>query len=127
LCESWSSRTRLGASARICHSDGRFVWHGLPFTTHTESVELEDIVRGMEFSSKLARKYGQPLPRDAKMTDVPSHCWALPTILANAGIEFLHMGCNGASTRPKTPTLFWWEGPDGSGVMTMLVQATALG
>jgi len=61
------------------------------------------------------------LPRDAKMTDVPSHCWALPTILAHAGVEFLHLGCNRASTPPQAPPLFWWEGPDGSRVMTMLV------
>lgn len=100
---------------------GRFVWHALPVTTHTESLELEDLVRGMRFSAELARAYGLPLPRDAKMTDVPSHCWALPTILAQAGVEFLHLGCNRASTPPKAPPLFWWEGPDGSRVLTMLV------
>jgi hypothetical protein len=67
----------------------------------------------------LARQFGQDLPRDAKMTDVPSHAWALPTILAQAGVTFLHLGCNGASTPPDVPILFWWEGPDGSRVLTM--------
>lgn len=106
---------------------GRFVWHALPFTTHTESLDPEDLVRGMRFSSDLARQYGQPLPRDAKMTDVPSHARALPTILAHAGVEFLHLGCNRGSTPPEAPTLFWWEGPDGSRVMTMLVHGYGTG
>ena len=100
---------------------GRFVWHALPFTTHTESLDLEDLVRGLGFSSRMSRSLGQPLPRDAKMTDVPSHAWALPTILTRAGVEFLHLGCNSASTPPAAPMLFWWEGPDGSRLLTMLV------
>lgn len=108
-------RERISAMIR----EGRLVWHALPGTTHTESLELEDLVRGMGFSSRLARQFGQELPRDAKMTDVPSHAWALPTILARAGVTFLHLGCNRLSTPPDVPVLFWWEGPDGSRVLTM--------
>ena len=48
------------------------------------------------------------------MTDVPEHSWILPTVLANAGVRFLHLGCNAASQSPEVPDLFWWEGPDGS-------------
>lgn len=99
--------------------DGRFVVHALPFTTHTELLEPEDLVRGMRFSSDLARVSGLPLPRDAKMTDVPSHSWILPTLLRHAGVEFLHLGCNAASRSPQVPRLFWWEGPDGSRLLTM--------
>ncbi|HOW69255.1 MAG TPA: glycoside hydrolase family 38 C-terminal domain-containing protein [Phycisphaerae bacterium] len=106
---------------------GRFVWHALPFTTHTESLDLEDLVRGLGFSSRMSRSLGQPLPRDAKMTDVPSHAWALPTVLSRAGVEFLHLGCNSGSTPPATPTLFWWEGPDGSRLLTMLVHGYGTG
>jgi hypothetical protein len=99
--------------------DGRFVVHGLPFTTHTELLEPEDLVRGLGFASRLARDAGLPLPRDAKMTDVPCHSWILPTLLKHAGIDFLHLGCNSASSSPEVPPLFWWEGPDGSRVLTM--------
>ncbi len=60
-----------------------------------------------------------PLARDGKMTDVPSHTWILPTVLKHAGIEFMHIGCNSASGSPELPSLFWWEGPDGSRVLTM--------
>ncbi len=97
---------------------GQLVWHALPFTTHTESLELEDMVRAMRFSTELSQQFGQPLARDAKMTDVPSHCWILPTLLKHAGVEFLHRGCNSGSSSPQLPPVFWWEGPDGSRVLT---------
>ncbi len=99
--------------------DGRFVVHALPFSTHTELLEPEDLVRGMVFASRISREAGLPLPRDAKMTDVPCHSWFLPTLLRNAGVEFLHLGCNAASSSPRVPPLFWWEGPDGSRLLTM--------
>ena len=98
---------------------GSLVFHALPFSTHTETLELEDLVRGLGFSSRLARSYGLSLPRDAKMTDVPSHTWLLPTLLKHAGIEFFHIGCNDASEAVSVPMLFWWEGPDGSRLLTM--------
>ena len=99
--------------------EGRFVVHALPFTTHTESLELEDLVRGLGYASRLSRDAGLPLPRDAKMTDVPCHSWILPTLLRHAGVDFLHLGCNAASSSPRVPRLFWWEGPDGSRLLTM--------
>ena len=98
---------------------GRFVVHALPFTMHTETLEPEDLVRGLEFSSRLSRGAGLPLPRDAKMTDVPCHSWILPTLLTRAGVDFLHLGCNAASRSPSVPALFFWEGPDGSRLLTM--------
>ena len=108
-------RTRIEKAIR----EGRLVWHALAVTTHTESLGLEDLVRGLGFSSRLARQFGQPLPRDAKMTDVPCHTWIVPTVLRRAGVDFLHLGCNSASGSPEVPGLFWWEGPDGSRLLTM--------
>ena len=99
--------------------DGRLVWHALPGSLHTESLDLEDLVRGMGFSSQLARQTGTPLPLDAKMTDVASHTWILATILKRAGVEFLHIGSNSESASPELPRLFWWQGPDGSRLLTM--------
>lgn len=99
--------------------EGRFVVHALPFSTHTELLEAEDLVRGLGFSSRLARSLGLELPRDAKMTDVPEHTWMLATLLHHAGVTFMHIGCNGASGSPQVPPLYWWEGPDGSRVLTM--------
>ena len=98
---------------------GNFAIHALPFTFETEASDLENLSRSFQFSSDISRRYGLPLPRDAKMTDVPSHSWFLPTLLKNGGIDFLHLGCNPASMSPELPLLFWWEGPDGSRLMTM--------
>jgi len=97
--------------------DGSIVAHGLPFTMHTESLDYEDLVRGLDYSSNISRTYGQPLTISAKMTDVPSHSWVLPTLLGNAGIKFLQLGCNPASQYPRVPPLFWWEGADGSKIL----------
>ncbi|MGK9119397.1 glycoside hydrolase family 38 C-terminal domain-containing protein [Olivibacter jilunii] len=99
--------------------DGRFVIHALPFNIQTESSDPEMLVRGMGISSAISRRYGLPLPYDAKMSDVPSQSWMLPTLLKHAGIKFIQIGCNGAFQSPKVPELFWWEGPDGSKLMTM--------
>jgi len=91
--------------------------HALAFSTHTESQDLEDLVRSLSFSSNVCRQYGLPIPIAAKMTDVPSHSWVLPTLLYHAGIKFLHIGVNPASQYPRVPQLFWWEGADGSKVL----------
>lgn len=97
--------------------EGAIVAHAFPFSTHTESLDYEDLVRGLEFSSKVARAYGLPLPISAKMTDVPSHSWVLPVLLNHAGVKFLQLGCNPASQYPRFPPLFWWEGADGSRIL----------
>ena len=120
ISEDWEGQTsERQQRIRQAFRDGRFVVHALPFTTHTELLEPEDLVRGLGFASRLARDTGLPLPRDAKMTDVPCHTWIMPTLLRHAGVDFLHLGCNAASSSPQVPTLFWWEGPDGSRLLTM--------
>lgn len=92
--------------------------HALPFTTHTEFGGLEELIRSFRFAKKIADTYNQPFPISAKMTDVPGHTLILPTLLAKAGVKFLHLGCNPASTPPDVPLMFWWEGLDGSRVLT---------
>jgi hypothetical protein len=120
IMEDWPGQTPARRQRLMrAFGEGRFVVHALPFTTHTETLDLEDLVRGMSFASALSRQAGKPLPRDAKMTDVPCHSWVMPTLLAHAGVDFLHLGCNAASSSPRVPPLFWWEGADGSRVLTM--------
>lgn len=98
--------------------NGRVVPHAFAFNVQTEASDLESMVRGFSFTSDLNRDFELPEARDAKFTDVPSHSWALPTLLSNAGVDLLHIGCNPGSASPKVPTLFWWKGPDGSKLMT---------
>ncbi|MCP5537528.1 MAG: hypothetical protein H7A51_15005 [Akkermansiaceae bacterium] len=96
--------------------DGAFAVHALPATIHPESMDLEDLVRGFSYSSRVARTYGLPLSISGKMTDVPGHAWIMPSLLHHAGVEFLQLGCNYACNSMRLPGLFWWEGPDGSRV-----------
>ncbi len=120
ILEDWPGQTPQRKQQILqAFKDGRFVVHGLLFTLHTELLEPEDLVRGLGFASRLSRDAGLAPPRDAKMTDVPCHSWILPTLLKHAGIDFLHLGCNSASSSPEVPPLFWWEGPDGSRLLTM--------
>jgi len=99
--------------------EGKLIVQAMPLSFETEALDPEPLVRALSYSSKINRDAGLPLPIDAKQTDVPSHSWILPTMLANAGIKFLHIGCNAASMSPEVPLLFWWEGPDKSRIMTM--------
>ena len=99
--------------------EGSLVVHALPVTLQTESFDLEDLVAGLSIHTKVARELGVPLSRAGKMTDVPSHSWILPTLLKNAGIDFLHIGVNSCNERPDVPLLYNWEGPDGSRLLTM--------
>jgi alpha-mannosidase len=120
ILEDWPGQTPDRKEQIVqAFKDGRFVVHALPFTLHTELLEPEDLVRGLGFAERLSRDAGLALPRDAKMTDVPCHSWILPTLLKHAGVEFLHLGCNSASSSPEVPPLFWWQGPDGSRLLTM--------
>ncbi len=119
IAEDWEGQTpERKQRIQRAFQDGRFVVHALPFTTHTELLEAEDLVRGLGFASQLSRSAGLALPRDAKMTDVPSHSWIMPTLLRHAGVDLLHIGCNAACRSPQVPMLFWWEGPDGSRLLT---------
>lgn len=119
VLEDWEGQT----TARRQRLDdyvksGKFQFHALPFTLESDVCEPEEMARGFIFASELCRRFGMPLPRSGKMTDVPSHGGALATVLARGGVKFMHIGCNWPSGYVRTPGLFWWEGPDGSRVLT---------
>lgn len=98
---------------------GNLVIQAYPFIMHTETSELEDLVRGLGISSGIARKYGLPLPIAAKNTDVPGQSWVIPTLLTHAGIKFLALGGPLVNKTLGLPPIFWWEGPDGSRLLTV--------
>jgi hypothetical protein len=100
-------------------SCGNLVTHALPFSIHSASADVETLARSFIYSSRIARKYNLPLPAAAKMTDVPGHDWIIPTLLHHAGVKFFHLGANPTNFQIKQPRVFWWEGPDGSRVLTM--------
>ena len=99
--------------------NGQVVWHALPFTSHTDFATPGEYLRGFTYSRLLAERYHKPCPIAAKMTDVPGHSVMLPDLLSQAGIRFLHLGCNEFATPPEVPELFYWQAPGGRRVLTM--------
>jgi alpha-mannosidase len=97
--------------------EGRIAWHVLPFTTHTDFSGVEEYIRGLGISAELDRAFHKKSIA-AKMTDVPGHTRMLPSLLAKAGVKFLHLGCNACVNPPEVPQCFYWKGPDGGGVTT---------
>lgn len=97
---------------------GDIVWHGLPFTTHTELMDAPLFRFGLSLSQDLDQRFGRHTIA-AKMTDVPGHTRAIVPLLAEAGIQFLHIGVNHASTSPDVPPVFVWRDPTGADVIVM--------
>lgn len=120
VLEDWPGQTpERHRRLEDAFKSGRFVSHAMPFSVQSQILFPEDVARSYESSSFVSRKYGLPLPRGAKMTDVPSQASVLATGLAQGGIKFMHIGCNWPSGAVKCPPLFWWQGPDGSRVLTL--------
>jgi alpha-mannosidase len=121
IVEDWPGQTaerrqRLNRAVKA----GRLVAHALPFSIESELMWPEEFARGYAFADRSCQRYGMPLPRAAKTSDVPSQSRALATSLAHGGVKFMHIGCNWPSGYVHDlPPLFWWEGPDGSRVLTM--------
>ena len=93
-------------------------WHALPFTTHTELMSPALVREALAICAELDARFGTTT-RAAKMTDVPGHTLGLVPLLAEAGVRFLHIGVNSASTPPDVPPVFRWRAPDGSEVVVM--------
>ncbi len=89
----------------------------------TDYPALETFVRSLYFSKRLQARYGVPFDF-ANITDIPGNSWAVPSLLASAGIHYFADGGN----QDRGPFIvyghwsvrspFWWEGPDGQRVLT---------
>ncbi|WP_299731422.1 DUF5054 domain-containing protein [Devosia sp.] len=97
---------------------GLIVWHGLPYTTHTELMSPALFRAGLSYGQELDRRFGRTTIA-AKMTDVPGHTLGMVPLLAEAGIRFLHLGVNTASPVPDVPPIFRWRAPNGDEVVVM--------
>jgi len=98
--------------------DGDITWHALPFTTHSELADLSLFRLGIQLSKELDRRFDKTTIA-AKMTDVPGHTRSIISPLVQAGIRFLHIGVNPASTPPDVPSLCTWQNPDGEKILLM--------
>jgi hypothetical protein len=97
---------------------GLITWHALPFTTHTELMSPALFRAGLSFSQELDQRFGRRTSA-AKMTDVPGHTLGMVPILAEAGVNFLHLGVNTASPVPDVPPIFRWRAPGGEEIVVM--------
>ena len=98
---------------------GQVVWHALPYTSHYDAGCAEDAVWGLRYARLLSERFGMPLKRAAKMTDVPGQGRFLPELLAEAGIGFLHVGCNGFARPAAVPRIFRWQALSGKQMVMM--------
>jgi len=97
---------------------GDIAWHALPFTWQTELMDPTLIAGGIGFSRSLDQRFGR-VTTGAKMTDVPGHTRAIVPALADAGVKFLDIGVNSASTPPDVPPVFVWREPTGRSLTVM--------
>ncbi|MDF2927032.1 MAG: glycoside hydrolase [Paenibacillaceae bacterium] len=95
---------------------GQIVWHGMPFTTHTELLDASLLEYGLSIAGRLDARFGRRTIA-AKMTDVPGHTIGMVDALAAAGIRYLHLGVNPASRVPEVPPLFRWRTATGREVI----------
>jgi len=87
---------------------GDIAWHGLPFTSHSELLNASTLQFGLDYALDLDLHFNKRTIA-AKMTDVPGYTQAIVPWLAGAGITYLHLGVNEASTSPDVPLLFRWR------------------
>ncbi|MFE6736480.1 DUF5054 domain-containing protein [Microbacterium sp. NPDC057650] len=102
-------RARLDAAIRR----GDIRWHALPLTTHTELMDRSLAEYALSIAADLDARYGRRTTA-AKMTDVPGHTIGLVPVLTAGGVDYLHIGVNGASAVPEVPEFFRWRAPEGS-------------
>ena len=90
---------------------------------YTGRRNLERLLRSFYHSHKFLTENGGDFDFNT-LTDIPSHSWSYPSIMASAGLKYLVLPCNNdlgpilliGRLHEKSP--FWWEGPDGQRVLT---------
>ena len=88
----------------------------------------EGLNRATLFARNLANRGGFDFT-SVILDDVPSAVGSLPTVLANAGIKYFIEGVNGDRAPYATEgsqSLFYWEGPDGSRVLSHIAGGYAM-
>lgn len=114
--EQANSRQRQEMENAI--QQGDIAWHALPFTTHSELMDVDLFRLGLSLSQRLDARFGKHTIA-AKFTDVPGHTRGIVPLLAEAGVKFLQVGVNGGSAVPSVPPLFRWQDPTGSELIVM--------
>lgn len=83
---------------------GDIAWHAMPFTWQSEMLDRSLIASAMKISATLDQRFGKKTIA-GKLTDVPGHTRGIISPLAEAGVEFLDIGCNSGCRAPEVPFL----------------------
>ena len=87
----------------------------------TSLCSAEELDQWVYYAGSLKREHGVPF-ESALTSDVPTQAWSLPSTLTAAGIRYYATGINNyrgnGFTKLYTGAPFWWEGPDGSRLLT---------
>jgi hypothetical protein len=92
---------------------------------HTDFMGAEELNRLCFDYAALRRTYGVQ-SQLALLDDVPGHPTSIPSVLERSGTKYLVTGANlflnNATTLAPGQVPFYWEGPDGSKVLTWISQ-----
>ncbi|MHB0999120.1 MAG: glycoside hydrolase family 38 N-terminal domain-containing protein [Armatimonadota bacterium] len=97
---------------------------------HSGLMGSEEFSRSLYFADKLRRDYGVEI-NTAIQNDIAGYSWAYPQVLRKSGIKYFVTGINtfigaGADV-PVKDRVFFWEGPDGSRILTCISQYPHIG
>ncbi len=98
---------------------------------HTEFMGSEELNLITQDGFRMSRRLGVDLPSLAMMDDVPGFTERLPQVLASSGVGYFLNGSNlfigGGTTVAPGNVPFYWEGQDGSRVLTWVSEGKSGG
>ena len=97
---------------------------------HSGLMGYEEFCRYMYLMDRLRVKHGVHIDT-AIQNDIPGFTWAYPQALQKSGIKYMALGINvfigSGADIPVKDRPFYWEGPDGSRVLTFIAHDPSIG
>ncbi|HZP02789.1 MAG TPA: hypothetical protein VFD30_21245 [Terriglobia bacterium] len=130
----WLERTRDSrriGQLRELVKRGQIEISGAYGSMHTEFMDSEELNLLTQDGFRMARALGVSLPELAVTDDVPGYSERIPQVLALSHVRFLLTGANlfigGGTSLAPGEVPFYWQGPDGSRVLTWVSQGKSGG
>ncbi|RLG96120.1 hypothetical protein DRO37_00080 [Candidatus Bathyarchaeota archaeon] len=127
--ESWLRRTKDPKKVELLLDlirDGRIEVGAAWDDVYTGLLGYEDINR-LFYPGKVLQKMYNISMSTAIMNDLPGYSWGLPQAMNRSGIKYFLTGINyfkdywrSGTSIPRGHLPFYWEGPDGSRVLTWI-------
>jgi len=123
--EKWMERSSPSEINQFFNlvKEGRISIMGGYANMHTGAMGHEEINRFLYPAEKLRKEWNISI-ETVIQNDVPGYSWDLPQVLAKSGIKYMVTGINawlgGGTSIPMRDIPFYWQGPDGSKVLTWI-------